>query len=198
MKSYEMVETLSVKTGVSLAEAKEALENCNWDMLDAAIYIEKKKSMNAKNAPHSPNGAYTSFSGAPNFPPYGAPGFNVPPKAPPYPHPPVSFGEMLGRISARLENIVNGCFNGYFVVKKNSVPIFKIPILIFLILALCFAVPAGFLIVLGLMMGYQYSFENKSKMDDMLNNFFNNAKNAADKLKHDFQNGRDDINGNHK
>ncbi len=43
MKSYEMVETLSEKTKVSLAEAKEALEKSNWDMLDAAIYIEEHK-----------------------------------------------------------------------------------------------------------------------------------------------------------
>lgn len=41
MKSYEMVESLSTKTGVSLELAKEALEKSNWDILDAAVYLER-------------------------------------------------------------------------------------------------------------------------------------------------------------
>lgn len=44
MKSYEMVETLSTKAGVSLEMAKDALERSNWDILDAAVYLERAKA----------------------------------------------------------------------------------------------------------------------------------------------------------
>lgn len=55
MKSYEMVEALSTKANVSLEQAKDALEHSNWDILDAAIYIERRK--NAPGVPPAPNPA---------------------------------------------------------------------------------------------------------------------------------------------
>ena len=41
MTNYEMTEKLSEKMGVTMEEAKEALEACDWDMLDAALMLEK-------------------------------------------------------------------------------------------------------------------------------------------------------------
>lgn len=60
MKSYEMVETLSSKANVSLEQAKEALENSNWDILDAALYLERHKPQLGGQAPQNaaPNTAY--------------------------------------------------------------------------------------------------------------------------------------------
>ena len=42
MTNYEMVEKLSEKMGVTLEEAKTALEASDWDMLDAALLLEKE------------------------------------------------------------------------------------------------------------------------------------------------------------
>ena len=42
MEHIEMVEKLAEKTGVTYAEAKAALEENNWDMLDALISLERK------------------------------------------------------------------------------------------------------------------------------------------------------------
>ena len=93
MKSYEMVETLSEKAHVSLEQAKDALEKSNWDMLDAAIYLERTKgSMNAPTYPQGPGYQYVSsqqnsFGGQfrqppfPPNPPYPPqPGFKQPPR----------------------------------------------------------------------------------------------------------------------
>ena len=223
MKSYEMVETLSEKTKVSLSKAKEALEKSNWDMLDAAIYIEKQKAenkaslnqstsngyvtsqQNEQNGQYSsPN--YTHFSGAPNNQPFdntqttfggqpynqygnGNANYNVPP----YNHPPVSVGEMFGRFCGKAENTVNKGFRDSFVVRKNGRRIFRIPLLIFLIALLCGVFPVVMVLIIGLFLGCQYSFEGKSVGKEPLNNFFNNAKNAADKMKTDFQEGRESM-----
>ena len=93
MKSYEMVETLSDKAHVTLEQAKDALEKSNWDMLDAAIYLERTKgSMNAPTYPQGPGYQYVSsqqnsFGGQfrqppfPPNPPYPPqPGFKQPPR----------------------------------------------------------------------------------------------------------------------
>ena len=104
MKSYEMVETLSNKAHVSLEQAKEALERSNWDILDAAIYLERQKAeANARPAPGAaPNPAYVVSGRQPGTtvatPGFDRPGpfdprtdFNRPPAgsfAPPPPPPP--------------------------------------------------------------------------------------------------------------
>ncbi|MDE6420210.1 MAG: UBA/TS-N domain protein, partial [Lachnospiraceae bacterium] len=41
MENYEKVEKLRERANVSYEEAKEALENNNWDILDAMIALEK-------------------------------------------------------------------------------------------------------------------------------------------------------------
>ncbi len=79
MKSYEMVETLSNKAHVTLEQAKEALERSNWDILDAAIYIERQKAENdARQAQGAaPNSAYyVSGRQTGNGGTFATPGFN--------------------------------------------------------------------------------------------------------------------------
>ena len=224
MKSYEMVETLSDKTKVSLAEAKEALENSNWDMLDAAIYIEKHKAHSQNPMPgytesyqseqngqySTPN--YTHFSGAPNNQPfdntqnpfggqaynqygnsYNSGPFNVPPYDRQYNQPPVSIGEMLGRICGKIENLINKCFRGSFVVSRKGRRIMQFPILIFLI-----AVLFGFwsllpFFLISLFFGFSYSFEYNAEKKETINDFFSDAKNTADKMKNDFRASRDVV-----
>ena len=41
MDKLEKVEKLREKTGVSYEDAKSALEACDYDVLDAIIYLEK-------------------------------------------------------------------------------------------------------------------------------------------------------------
>ena len=43
MEKIELVEKLVSTFGVSYAKAKEALEACGWDAVDAAVYLEKEK-----------------------------------------------------------------------------------------------------------------------------------------------------------
>ena len=41
MTNFEMVEMLRQKANVSYEEAKAALEQANWDLLDAMVLLEK-------------------------------------------------------------------------------------------------------------------------------------------------------------
>ena len=44
MERNEMIEELAKKVNVNRKEAEEVLEKCNWDLLDAVIYLERKSN----------------------------------------------------------------------------------------------------------------------------------------------------------
>lgn len=48
MERFEMVEKLREKANVSYDEARTALERCNWDLLDAMIYLENEGRVHAE------------------------------------------------------------------------------------------------------------------------------------------------------
>ena len=54
MDNFEKVEKLREHANVTYEEAKEALENSNWDILDAMIYLEKNgKTRESQRAEYS-------------------------------------------------------------------------------------------------------------------------------------------------
>ena len=53
MTNFEMVETLREKANVSYEEAKDALEQSNWDLLDAMLLLEKAGKVNPGSARYS-------------------------------------------------------------------------------------------------------------------------------------------------
>ena len=240
MKSYEMVETLSEKTKVSLEIAKDALEKCDWDMLDAAIYIEKNKPkrtppppphgehrgypssyqkpvdgqyFNPQYPPHADHGFpeenYTQFSGAPH-PPFDIPPHHVPPHGPHSPHgqaepfhipeykqeynqPPVSVGELLGRVCGIIEGLVNKGMFDCFVVYKKDKRVFQIPLSYFLFILFfgaCWLIP---LLIVGLFFDFRYAFEGISIGKKALNEFLEKAKQKTDKMKGGFKKEYDEF-----
>lgn len=42
MERNEMIEVLMGKANVTREEAEQALENCNFDLLDAIVYLERR------------------------------------------------------------------------------------------------------------------------------------------------------------
>ena len=42
MERNEMINTLVRKANISVEEAQEVLEKCNWDLLDAIVYLERR------------------------------------------------------------------------------------------------------------------------------------------------------------
>jgi len=55
MDRFELVEKLVKSTGSSYADAKIALESTGWDLLDAAVWLEKNGKVNGKTSHFSTN-----------------------------------------------------------------------------------------------------------------------------------------------
>ena len=65
MDHFEMVEKLRQKAQVSYEDAKSALEACDWDLLDALVYLEQQgKLQNEQKASYSTILGLGLFAGA--------------------------------------------------------------------------------------------------------------------------------------
>ena len=55
MDRFELVEKLVKSTGVGYEDAKTALESCGWDLLDAAVWLEKNGKVENRSSHFSTN-----------------------------------------------------------------------------------------------------------------------------------------------
>ncbi len=177
MERNEMIEVLMGKANVSREEAQEALENCDWDLLDSIIYLERKgkaennadktiievevkeekreKKENTKNHDEK-------FGGV---------------------------GEVIGRIFKFIGKIIRkGNDNNFEVRKDNEKPI-RISLTIAVLLLIFLSVPSVVLLVVGLFCGYKYSISGPAMNYDGVNDIFEEVSKSADTIKKDFKEG---------
>ncbi len=163
MTHYEMAEKLAEKMIVTLEEAKTALEACDWEMLDAALMLEKEHGADSERA-------YTTR---------------------PEPEEERSRREQAkerrrGAVKS-LGELVRSLFNmgnrNRFEVRKGDELTLELPVTV-LVLLLIFAfwicLP---LLVIGLFVGYRYSFSGAELGRESVNNAMDKAADAVEKVK---------------
>lgn len=146
MEQFEKVEKLREKTGVSYEDAKKALEEHDWDMLEAIVALEnegkiKKPEVSTYTTGHSGNGEFENASRT-----YEENSSRM------------TFGQMADKFFQWCGKIIKkGCEN-FFEVKKNGKEIINIPVIvlvIFILVAFWVTVP---LLIIGMFCGFKYSF----------------------------------------
>ena len=166
MTNYEMVEKLSEKLGVTLEEAKTALEASDWDMLDAALLLEKEhggegstystrqEKKTIEEEPTHRGGRYALYR--------------------------------LGQVVKHLFDVGNR--NRFEVRRRNSDEIvLDMPttaMVLLLIFAFWVCVP---LLVIGLFGGFRYSFSGAELGRESINKAMDKAAEAADKVMDDIR-----------
>ena len=163
MTHYEMAEKLSEKMGVSLEKATEALEACDWELLDAALMLEKEQGA-AQQA------AWSSKKEQPEQEDARA-------KA----------KQRRRGVVEGLGELVRGAFNlgnrNRFEVRKGDDVVLELPVTV-LVLLLVFAfwvcIP---LLVIGLFAGYRYAFSGAELGRDSVNSAMDKAAEAVEKVK---------------
>ena len=175
MERNEMIKKLMEKAYVTHEEAQEVLEKCNWDLLDAKIYLErsgkvennytttiieineedqKKEDRNKKK--------HESYGG---------------------------IGEVIGRIFKGLGKIISKGNKNYFEVKKDNEKPIRISLTISILLLLFFMPPTVILLIIGLFCGYKYSVGGPNMNCDGVNDVFEKVSESADTIKKDFKKG---------
>lgn len=169
MEQLEMVEKLAAKAGITLAEARTALEENDWNMLDALIALEKSGKLGDGKV----TGNYSTAA-------ENTTAENAGEKAQEDASGKRSDWDDFKRGLAKL--IKKGISNRFVVTRKGD-EIICIPVLLLLaVVCLCFWVALP-LLVIGLFLECRYSFRGEDLGRKKVNDAMDKASCYADDLK---------------
>ena len=179
MEKLEKVELVVQKTGVTYEEAKGALEQCNYDVLDAIVLLEQQGKTNAQTAHHTTNHANqpmsTDMERAQQAYQQSTQNTRV--------------QDVFARLMESLKRLCTRGLEVSFVVERNDAQVLAIPVLVLVILIL-FLFPATIpLLIVGLFFDFRYHF-------DGLNNGSVNVNEVMDKVADGAESLRNDVMGN--
>jgi hypothetical protein len=175
MEHFEMAEQLSQKAHVTLEQARQALVENNWDMLDAMIALERQGKTGTTaaqaevDAGDDENTGYTDAE-------YTQPVRNVAKKEPIFTN---GFAQLWKYIRRLFQISVE---NDFVIIRRDKV-LLSMPVLALaalLVLCFWFTLP---LLAVGLFCGCQYRFEGKHSMKNAMNKAMEKLDDVADHIK---------------
>lgn len=171
MDQFEKVEKLRERANVTYEEAKQALEACSWDVLEAMIYLEKQGK-----AGGTARVGYTASEDD---------GSQVKEDGTSQERGKESFGEMLGRFGRWCAKWINKGNVNSFCVEKNHKEILRVPVtLLIVLLIFTFWVIVPLLIV-GLFFDMRYHFQGPDVKSVDINKAMVTVADAAENIKSD-------------
>lgn len=179
MEHLEKVEKLRERANVSYEEAKKALEECDWDMLDALVKLESVGKVKPETAEFS-TGNQQDTQEAPNCQ-------ELVPTVQHNSSGSQNNGNHANSVFAKLGRaikylVTKGCENS-LVVKHHGQQVMEIPVIAFIVLLICFfwvVVPA---LLVGLFFDFSYNFSGAELGKEKVNNAMDKATQMAKDFK---------------
>jgi len=180
MDELEKVEKLREKTGVTYAEAKEALVKSDGNLLDALIYLEGQGKANKP-----PGGGFYSGAGITDEEHHDSykssrhtgQGHE-------------DFASMMKRFGRFCMMVLHKGNTNHLVAMRNGEHLFSCPVTALVILLLFFWVTLPIFIV-TLSCGFRYSFSGPDLDRDSVNKVMDSASNIAEDVKKSFTDDKD-------
>jgi uncharacterized membrane protein len=188
MEKLEKVELVREKCNVSYEEAREALEKCDYDVLDAIVLIERA---------HKPVEPTTSFAEAAKPEaaqeetpvaeevPMDEPEFEVPyestttksadPKS-------SKVADAWKAFCATVKSLVTRGLEMTFVMERHGNRVLSLPVLILVIGMLAWGATI-WLLIIGLFFGFRYHIEGAGAFTVDVNKVMDKAADTADEIK---------------
>ena len=160
MTQYEMTEKLSDRMGVSMEEAKAALEASEWDMLDAALLLEQEHGV--KRA------AYTTEQA---------------PRAEEQSEKTGGWREVLRKIGRFIVQLISCGNRNRFEVRRKDRMVLELPVTALVVLLIFMFWVCLPLLVIGLFTGFRYSFSGPELGRENVNRAMDKAAETAEKVK---------------
>ena len=176
MTELEKAEKLREKTGVSYAEAKEALDNSGGDLLDALIYLENQGKANVP-----PGGGFYSGRSVPAVieqPSYGSGNSQQSGNE--------EFSDLMSRLGRFLLKILHKGNSNHLEAIKDGKHLFSCPVTALVALLLFFFWVTLPLLIISLFFGIRYRFSGPDLGRDSLNNVMDSASDMVDDVKKSF------------
>lgn len=183
MDHLEKVEKLRQRANVSNEEAKKALEDCNWDMLDAIVMLESqgKVKETAKQTGSSTDGAQATepaqaltVCGSQQDEHQNGSGKQGGEKQQ------SNFFTKLGRAIKYL--VKKGCENS-LVIKQHGQPLMDLPVIAFIILLILFFWVVVPIMVISLFFDFSYNFKGADLGKEQVNRAMDSATEAVNNFK---------------
>lgn len=168
MEHLEKVEKLRQRANVSYDEAKKALEECDWDMLDALVKLEAEGKVKDNGSQEETESVHTLTVCESNQEEKkdNREQENVLTK--------------LGRAIKYL--VKKGCENS-LVIKQHGQPLLDLPVIAFIILLILFFWVVIPVMVVSLFFDFSYNFKGEDLGKEKVNKAMNSATEAVNNFK---------------
>jgi hypothetical protein len=175
MDNFEKVEKLRERANVTYDEAKQALENSNWDILDAMIYLEQNGKVNGPEKT-----SYTTKDESIKIE--------------------IEDKEPENKAKGTLKKIWKWCIkwikkgnNNSFCVDRYGKEVFKMPINVLIILILCSVSTVFWVLLICLFFDFKYRFAGPDikTVDFDINETFDKAADTVENIKNDIKGSGD-------
>lgn len=175
MENLEKVELVREKCNVSYEEARDALEACGYDVLDAIVMLERAQETTERFADpvetvSEPEEAIYETAAETNAGASSAEGKKSK----------VATG--WKRFCARCEELFEAGMKTQFIAERNDEPAFEVPVLLVIIGLLMWGA-ALWLMVIGLFLGFRYRIESANSVAHSVNDVMDKAADAAADIK---------------
>jgi len=182
MTELEKVEKLREKADVGFAEAKEALDAANGDILDALIYLENqgKATIPAGGGFFSGSGALAPVRDQPRA------GGGADSSGGSSEKTGESFGDMLKRFGRFCMMLLRKGNNNFLEAEKGGEQKFSCPVTIVLLFLIFFFWVTMPLFVISLFFGFRYSFRGADLGKPSVNKVMDSASDIVDDVKQSF------------
>lgn len=175
MNKLEKVEMVREKTGVSYEDARNALEQCEYDVLDAIVLLEQQGKTQQQTAHHTTSYSEPTIS---SDMVRAQEEYQQSSKK-------TAFNESFDNIMEGLKKLCARGLEVTFVVERRSVQVMAIPVLLLAILVL-FLFPATVpLLIVGLFFGFRYHFEGLNNTSVDVNDVMDHVADQAESFRED-------------
>lgn len=182
MDKLEKVELVRAKAGVSYQDAKEALEACEYDVLDAIIWLENAGKADAQTASYetTSNSSYTQAA---------SPEMREAQEEYQRTSKKTKFGEVFSGFCEESRKIIRAGIDMTFIAERNGHAVVSVPLII-VVAGILFWGASIWLLIVGLFFGFRYRIEGASPLTIDVNEAMDKAADAAESIKNDF--GKDE------
>ena len=177
MEMLEKVELVRDKTGVSYQDAKEALEACSYDVLDAIIWLENEGKAETRTASFETTYANSTTTASPEMR-QAQEEYHEHSKR-------TKAGEVWNSFWAQAKKIIRAGLDMTFIAERNGERNVSIPLLFVVIGVLAWGASI-WLLIIGLFFGFRYRIEGASPVTIDVNDAMDKVADAAENIKNDF------------
>jgi len=177
MEKLEKVELVREKCGVTYEEAKNALEACDYDVLDAIVKLEREGKAQAATA------SYATFTEAEH---HVSPEMTRAQAEYHESSKKTKVGDLWTSLCAHVKEFINAGFEMTFIAEREGERVVALPLLILLIGMFIWGISI-WLLIIGLFFGFRYRIEGASPLTIDVNEAMDKVADVAEGIRSDLK-----------